>query len=236
ERRRCAVRVPPPRRRPPVRNGPRAPGPRRRGPRRAPGPQPRRPHGALSHVLGPLPLWRRLLSRGAPAGSRGLRFDSRLAGLLSARLRRPLRRQTRLFRTRDADRLDGRRERQHRLRLRTSMAEFSAPDPEPFKIVARNLTARADYLVRGNPMNSRTESGVNNSFPGLEFDQRPLDERFFPGLRFEFHRPDGAIVAAMPLTATQRARGLFDADSSPTRPLFLWFLYGHTSLPEPSAF
>jgi hypothetical protein len=116
------------------------------------------------------------------------------------------------------------------------MAEPSSSDSTRWKIFPRNLTARADYLVPGNPMSSRPESGVNNSFPGLEFDQRTLDECFFPGLRFEFHRPDGAIVAAMPLTAPQRAKGLFDADSPPTRPLYLWYLYGRTSLAEPSAF
>lgn len=56
------------------------------------------------------------------------------------------------------------------------------------KIFPRNLTAKADYLVTGNPMNSRTESGVENCYPGLEFDQRNIDKYFFPGLLFEFHR------------------------------------------------
>jgi Ferritin-like len=54
------------------------------------------------------------------------------------------------------------------------------------KIFPRNLTARADRQVVGNPVTTRLESGVGNCFPGLEFDQRNLDRRFFPGLVFEF--------------------------------------------------
>jgi hypothetical protein len=54
------------------------------------------------------------------------------------------------------------------------------------KIFPRNLTARAAAQVVGNPANTRLESGVGNCFPGLEFDHRNLDRRFFPGLVFEF--------------------------------------------------
>lgn len=54
------------------------------------------------------------------------------------------------------------------------------------KIFPRNLTARAAMRVRGNPDTTRLESGVGNCFPGLEFDHRNLDRRFFPGLVFEF--------------------------------------------------
>ncbi len=54
------------------------------------------------------------------------------------------------------------------------------------KIFPRNLTARAAKQVVGNPVNTRLESGVGNCYPGLEFDQRNLDRRFFPGLVFEF--------------------------------------------------
>jgi len=35
-------------------------------------------------------------------------------------------------------------------------------DAKHFKIFPRNLTARADYIVRGNPTSTRTESGVDN--------------------------------------------------------------------------
>jgi ferritin-like protein len=54
------------------------------------------------------------------------------------------------------------------------------------KIFPRNLTARAAMLVAGNPVTTRLESSVGNCFPGLEFDHRNLDRRFFPGLIFEF--------------------------------------------------
>ncbi|MBB2932052.1 ferritin-like domain-containing protein [Paraburkholderia silvatlantica] len=53
----------------------------------------------------------------------------------------------------------------------------------------RNLTAQAAHRVAGNPVTTRTESGVGNCFPGLEFDHRNLDTRFFPGLIFSFGDP-----------------------------------------------
>ena len=52
------------------------------------------------------------------------------------------------------------------------------------KVFPRNLTARAERVVAGNPASTRLESGVANCFPGLEFDVRMLDTRFFPGLLF----------------------------------------------------
>jgi hypothetical protein len=60
------------------------------------------------------------------------------------------------------------------------------------KIFPRNLTARAALAARkviGNPVTTMLESGVGNCFPGLEFDVRPLDNRFFPGLVFQFIQP-----------------------------------------------
>jgi hypothetical protein len=53
----------------------------------------------------------------------------------------------------------------------------------------RNLTAkaRASRPVRdavGNPASARLEAAVGNCFPGLEWDVRVLEGRFFPGLRF----------------------------------------------------
>jgi hypothetical protein len=57
------------------------------------------------------------------------------------------------------------------------------------KVFPRNLTARACQGVRevvGNPANTRLESAVANCFPGLEFDVRILETRFFPGLLFRF--------------------------------------------------
>jgi hypothetical protein len=63
------------------------------------------------------------------------------------------------------------------------------PDPTRTKIFPRNLTARAEFSVAGNPVVTRTEDGVANCFPGLELDVRNLDRRFFPGLVFNFVEP-----------------------------------------------
>lgn len=68
------------------------------------------------------------------------------------------------------------------------------PDIRDYKLFPRNLTARADTLVRGNPVTTRPESGVENCFPGLEFDQRNMDKVFFPGLLFEMHHNAGVIL------------------------------------------
>jgi len=54
------------------------------------------------------------------------------------------------------------------------------------KIFPRNLPAQSYRLVVGNPVSSRLESGVGNDYPGLEFDHRNLDRRFFPGLVVDF--------------------------------------------------
>jgi len=64
-------------------------------------------------------------------------------------------------------------------------------DDRPF-IFPRNLTARADMPIAGNPVNTRLEGGVGNCYPGLEFDHRNLDRRFFPGLVIEFISQDDA--------------------------------------------
>jgi Ferritin-like len=67
------------------------------------------------------------------------------------------------------------------------------------KIQPRNLPAkRLERLVVGNPVTTRIEDGVANCFPGLEFDHRNLDRRFFPGLIFSFVDPpadDGHLGA-----------------------------------------
>lgn len=61
------------------------------------------------------------------------------------------------------------------------------------KIFPRNLTARAGVPVAGNPVVTRLESGVGNCYPGLEYDHRNLDRRFFPGLIFDFVSQDDAV-------------------------------------------
>ncbi len=65
------------------------------------------------------------------------------------------------------------------------------------KIFALNLTARADKTVAGNPVTTRLESGVGNCFPGLEFDHRNLDRRFFPGLIFNFGTSPGVPLVGV---------------------------------------
>src|SRR5262245_53300007 len=57
------------------------------------------------------------------------------------------------------------------------------------KIYPLNLTARAEYVIPGNPVITRPEDAVANCFPGLELDVRNLDRRFFPGLVFDFVSP-----------------------------------------------
>ena len=58
--------------------------------------------------------------------------------------------------------------------------------------------------VLGNPVSTLMDSGVGNCFPGLEFDLRQLDVRFFPGLVFEFP----GVTPAGP-DGTQGARLLY---------------------------
>ena len=58
--------------------------------------------------------------------------------------------------------------------------------------------------ILGNPVSTLMESGVGNCFPGLEFDLRQLDVRFFPGLVFEFP----GVTPAGP-DGTQGARLLY---------------------------
>ena len=80
------------------------------------------------------------------------------------------------------------------------------------KIFPRNLTARADCVVAGNPASTRLESGVANCFPGLEFDVRMLDTRFFPGLLFRI------------VTAPVRAEAGTTPDQQGFRLLYLDYL------------
>ncbi|MGW7300452.1 ferritin-like domain-containing protein [Streptomyces sp. NPDC054829] len=112
------------------------------------------------------------------------------------------------------------------------------PVPEG-KVFPRNLTARADYAVRGNPSGSRPESGVDNCFPGLEFDQRNLDKAFFPGLLFDFHHFRGSRLirvtegdpAVLDLTNADLGAG---TESDPWR-LHLWAVCGRTTVDQTEA-
>src|SRR4051794_12465305 len=104
-------------------------------------------------------------------------------------------------------------------------------DLVPNKIFPRNLTARAEHQVRGNPASSRPESGVDNCYPGLEFDQRNLDKHFFPGLTVEFHRSEGADVSAVAATGLPADQGLTGADV----PLAVWAVCGRTRAEQSEA-
>lgn len=117
-----------------------------------------------------------------------------------------------------------------------------APDPEEFppedfKIFPRNLTARAAYVVPGNPVQSRPESGVDNTHPGLEFDKRNLDRGFFPGLWFDFQFKLGARVSAIHPEQLAPEAGLRAEDLDAG--LFLWDVWGHfgdrPDVPRPAA-
>jgi ferritin-like protein len=99
--------------------------------------------------------------------------------------------------------------------------------PAGMKLFPRNLTARAAYLVRGNPVVSRPESGADNAHPGLEFDQRNLDRGFFPGLLFDFQFGAGARLAAVQAPWAEKkesdGRACLDAKEGE---FFLWYVYG----------
>ena len=108
------------------------------------------------------------------------------------------------------------------------MTDNSAEETTKLKIFPRNLTARADYVIRGNPTNTRPESGVDNCYPGLEFDQRNLDKAFLPGLLFEFHRDDGALLRSITPNSLPAQKGLTDKDL----PLYLWVVVGRTTIDQ----
>jgi Ferritin-like len=89
------------------------------------------------------------------------------------------------------------------------------------RLFARNLTAKAAIKIVGNPVTTRLESGVGNCFPGLEFDHRNLDRRFFPGLVFNFgvmppiladlDPSDPALAAVTPDDAAHLSKAVSDA-------------------------
>ncbi|MFD1342233.1 ferritin-like domain-containing protein [Litorisediminicola beolgyonensis] len=81
---------------------------------------------------------------------------------------------------------------------------------------AQALFPKYPEPVLGNPVSTLMESGVGNCFPGLEFDLRQLDVRFFPGLVFEFPGvtpagPDGTQGAKL-IYADTGGDALFDLD------------------------
>lgn len=79
------------------------------------------------------------------------------------------------------------------------------------KLYPRNATARSHEWVVGNPVTTRPESGVDNCYPGLEFDQRNLDKRFVTGLEFEFHAA-GVLRSIDPALQPVVAAAISDSD------------------------
>jgi bacterioferritin (cytochrome b1) len=99
--------------------------------------------------------------------------------------------------------------------------------PSGMKLFPRNLTARAAYVVPGNPVVSRPESGADNAHPGLEFDQRNLDRVFFPGLLFDYQFGAGARLAGVraPWADKMDGDGRRCLDAAEGE-FFLWYVYG----------
>lgn len=59
------------------------------------------------------------------------------------------------------------------------------------KIMPLNQTAHSYVAVRGNPVTTRPDATVENTFPGLEFDHRNLEKQFIDGLLIELHAGTG---------------------------------------------
>jgi hypothetical protein len=104
------------------------------------------------------------------------------------------------------------------------MAADDDPTLSQRKIFPRNLTARAATMVRGNPANARPESGVDNTHPGLEFDQRNLDKAFFPGLVFEFQFLHGARLVEVRPELFKPANDLQQSDVDGE--IYLYYVFG----------
>jgi hypothetical protein len=85
------------------------------------------------------------------------------------------------------------------------------------KLIPRNVAAlrpgqdaaAATALVAGNSVATRLESGVGNCFPGLEFDARNLERRFFPFLEIDIGQTAGGVevmqIASVDLNAVAGA-------------------------------
>jgi len=89
------------------------------------------------------------------------------------------------------------------------------------KIFPLNQTAKNDVLVRGNPVTTRTDTAVENTFPGLEFDHRNLEKQFFPGLLFEFHTWVGGFLRDF-----DRTRGFPITEEDYQAGMLLWRIIG----------
>ncbi len=89
--------------------------------------------------------------------------------------------------------------------------------PKPLNRAATTCPPAYPEPVLGNPASTLMESGVGNCYPGLEFDLRQLDVRFFPGLTFEFlgiepSGPDGTQGAHL-VNADVESDPIFEEDA-----------------------
>lgn len=88
-------------------------------------------------------------------------------------------------------------------------------DKDPVKLLPRNVAALrrgqteedGAKLVVGNPASVRLESGVGNCFPGLEFDIRNLERRFFPFLEVDVLSSSSIRLAAVDTAGVEAAAG-----------------------------
>jgi hypothetical protein len=114
-----------------------------------------------------------------------------------------------------------------------SKAQAGIPqDPRAWKVFPRNLTARADYIVPGNPTTSRPEAAIDNCYPGLEMDARNIQKYFMPGMYFDVYRDNGARLSE--LTPADEAEvwlklGLKESDIKVEGGLYLWAIQGRMS-------
>jgi len=103
-------------------------------------------------------------------------------------------------------------------------------DPRAWKVYPRNLTARADYIVPGNPVTTRTEDGVDNCYPGLELDAKNIHKYFFPGLYFDVYRMQGARLSGLlPADLAQRWLDLGLKRQDLDDNLYLWGIAGRNN-------
>src|SRR5882757_8129646 len=106
-----------------------------------------------------------------------------------------------------------------------SRRAFAMTATPPVKLLPRNVAAlrpgqnaaAGAQLVVGNSVSTRLESAIGNCFPGLEFDARNLERRFFPFLEMELGDQvmqvasvdlDGVAAAALPPADKQTYRSI----------------------------
>lgn len=100
------------------------------------------------------------------------------------------------------------------------------------KIFPRNLTARAAYVVPGNPVVTRTEDGVDNCYPGLEMDAKNIQKYFMPGLYFEVYSSAGTRLVSLTPSAPNQpwySAGLKESDTETEKGVYLWAIKGRVA-------